>query len=317
MSEQTGTVPTERVLAFERCANFRQLGGYVTEDGEHMVQHGRLYRAGGLCDLTPAEQQTLHARTGVEVVLDLRHTAEAARRPDPVLPGIAAEAVPCVSRDMSAAALAAVTVRVYHDVFAVEEEEDRDKDNELCGGEGDEDGVDEETVARVRGTLASLEGLVAQGTAALPFANAAVARLLAHMRAGRTLLWHCSAGKDRTGMLAMVALRVLGVPRATVVADYALSNTCTRERALAMLARHRRIVEAVTGVHLEFAPNAALEAFRDVVGVRPANIEAAMDAIDARHGSFEQYLLAEYGVTALDVQIIRAQYLVPCTAPPS
>ena len=108
-----------------------------------------------------------------------------------------------------------------------------------------------------------------------------------------------------------------GVPRATVVADYALSNTCTRERALAMLARHRRIVEAVTGVHLEFAPNAALEAFRDVVGVRPANIEAAMDAIDARHGSFEQYLLAEYGVTALDVQIIRAQYLVPCTAPPS
>ena len=57
--------------------------------------------------------------------------------------------------------------------------------------------------------------------------------------------------------------------------------------------------------------------FRDVVGVRPANIEAAMDAIDARHGSFEQYLLAEYGVTALDVQIIRAQYLVPCTAPPS
>ena len=42
-----------------------------------------------------------------------------------------------------------------------------------------------------------------------------------------------------------------------------------------------------------------------------------MDAIDARHGSFAQYLLAEYGVTALDIQIIRAQYLVPCEAAPA
>lgn len=303
----TSEVPRERVLSFERCANFRQLGGYVTEDGRHMVQHGRLYRAAALCDLTPAEQQTLHARTGIEVVLDLRYAAETARRPDPALPGIAVEAVPCLARDMSAAALTAVTAGVQRDLLALADEDDETSDDD-----------DEETaVARVRGALDALRAVLAQSTAALPFANAAVARLLAHMRAGRTLLWHCSAGKDRTGVLAMVALRVLGVPRATVAADYALTNTCARARALALLARHRRVAERVAGCSLAAAPDRALETFRDLVGVRRENIEAAMDAIDARHGSFAQYLLAEYGVTALDIQIIRAQYLVPCEAAPA
>ena len=307
--EKTGEVPRERVLAFEHCANFRQLGGYVTADGQHMVQHGRLYRAAALCDLTPAEQQTLHARTGVEVVLDLRYDAEVARRPDPPLPGIVVEAVPCVSRDMSAAALTSVTAGVQRDLLALDhssEEEEKEDDDD------NKEKEDDDTVARVRGALATLRAVMAQGTAAMPFGNAAVARLLAHMRAGRTLLWHCSAGKDRTGVLAMVALRVLGVPRATVAADYVLTNTCARARALAVLARHRRVVERVAGATLAAAPDRALETFRDLVGTRRENIDAAMDAIDARHGSFEQYLLAEYGVTALDIQIIRAQYLVPC-----
>ena len=45
---------------------------------------------------------------------------------------------------------------------------------------------------------------------------------------GQPLLFHCTAGKDRTGFAAAITLRLLGVPEETILEDYLLSNDYTR-----------------------------------------------------------------------------------------
>jgi len=47
------------------------------------------------------------------------------------------------------------------------------------------------------------------------------------------------------------------------------------------------------------------------MGVCRENIELAYDAVIKRYGSFEKYVLEEYGVAPLDIAIIRVNYLEP------
>jgi protein-tyrosine phosphatase len=61
---------------------------------------------------------------------------------------------------------------------------------------------------------------------------AAVLRVIAEAD-GAPVLFHCTAGKDRTGWTAALLLTALGVPREAVLADYLLTN----ERAARLIAR--------------------------------------------------------------------------------
>jgi protein tyrosine/serine phosphatase len=64
----------ERHIALENALNFRDVGGYRTADG-HRVRWRRMFRAGGLSSLTPADLAVLR-ELGIKTVLDLRSTAE-------------------------------------------------------------------------------------------------------------------------------------------------------------------------------------------------------------------------------------------------
>jgi protein tyrosine/serine phosphatase len=64
----------ERHIALENALNFRDVGGYRTADG-HQVRWRRMFRAGGLSNLTPADLAVLR-ELGIKTVLDLRSTAE-------------------------------------------------------------------------------------------------------------------------------------------------------------------------------------------------------------------------------------------------
>ncbi len=64
----------ERHIALEQALNFRDVGGYVTADGRR-VRWRRLFRAGGLSQLSPADLGVLR-QLGITTVVDLRSTAE-------------------------------------------------------------------------------------------------------------------------------------------------------------------------------------------------------------------------------------------------
>ncbi len=103
-------------------------------------------------------------------------------------------------------------------------------------------------------------------------------------------VFHCSAGKDRTGVLAALVLGFLGVPREVIVEDYALS-------AGAMIALLERLkqeyAESVAEVE-RYAPA--------VISVSPQTMAAFLDSLEADHGSFDD-LARSLGVTDAVAQL--------------
>lgn len=100
------------------------------------------------------------------------------------------------------------------------------------------------------------------------------------------LLFHCSAGKDRTGFAAALFLSALGVDRETIYEDYMLSAKLAEEKYRGMLEKYPELFSVIT--------------------VRPEYLKAAFDEIEARFGGMERYLTDELGV---DLDLLRAMYL--------
>ncbi|MFT8871697.1 MAG: tyrosine-protein phosphatase [Sporolactobacillus sp.] len=88
------------------------------------------------------------------------------------------------------------------------------------------------------------------------------------------LLFHCTAGKDRTGVAAMLLLRALGLSKATVIQDYLLSNRYYGK----------------TVVQKNWADD-------------------VFDIIDSQYGSTLHFLESRVGLTADQINQLRAQYL--------
>ncbi|WP_228783741.1 tyrosine-protein phosphatase [Nocardia cyriacigeorgica] len=119
-----------------------------------------------------------------------------------------------------------------------------------------------------------------------PGANAAIASVLrdvienAQAADGGAVLFHCTAGKDRTGWTAAVLLSVLGVDRATVTEDYLLSN------------RYRGA-----------EPGDLLN------GVDAAWLDAAFDQATVTYGSFDNYVRTGLGLTDTEIATLKARML--------
>ena len=118
-------------------------------------------------------------------------------------------------------------------------------------------------------------------------------RLLARLAERHTpLVFHCTAGKDRTGMGAALLLSALGVSRDDIMADYLLTNRLYR--------RDARVEEA--------APPEVLDVLWQV---QPDFLHAALRAIDTDFGGMAAYLAGPVGLDAPTLQRLREQLLDP------
>ncbi len=121
----------------------------------------------------------------------------------------------------------------------------------------------------------------------------AVLRVIADEDA-QPLVFHCAAGKDRTGLVAMLVLGLLGVDAEVIAADYGLTD----ERMPLLLERHQ--ARAVDGAIVEVAEQHYAV---DAVAMR-----AVIDRTMAQYGSIEGYVLA-HGLEPGAVAAIRATLL--------
>lgn len=104
------------------------------------------------------------------------------------------------------------------------------------------------------------------------------------------VLIHCAAGKDRTGVLAALTHHLAGASRDDIVADYLLTNHPET------MARGQKEILGWLG---EKAPhNAHPEIARSIITITPEHLDATFDAINAKHGSIDNYLTRELGVDA-------------------
>jgi len=99
------TAPPPRLLPLEGCLNFRDLGGYQTEDGRR-VRWRRLFRSDALHHMTPEDFRYVRDTIRISTVIDLRSSAERARDPAPTLgvPAVREHHVPLIDRERSGSA---------------------------------------------------------------------------------------------------------------------------------------------------------------------------------------------------------------------
>ena len=245
-----------RVLPLQGGRNFRDLGGYRTADGR-TVKWGLLYRSGQMHDLTPADYAYLQ-KLGIRTVCDFRDTRE--RTGEPTLWP------------------AGTAPRIFSDDYAL------DMSGMMLPGDPStwtHDGI----VAAMAATYPKL----------LDQFRGQYRRMFAELLAGNApLAFHCTAGKDRTGVAAALLLSALGVPRATVIEDYLLSN-----QHMAPPPAHP------TGFWAKLSPEAA----RTFAGVDHRYIEAVFAVTDRHPGGMAGYLSDEMGLGAPEIAKLRAMYL--------
>jgi protein-tyrosine phosphatase len=124
----------------------------------------------------------------------------------------------------------------------------------------------------------------------MPIQNASYQRLMTLLKSPEEnlpLVHHCTGGRDRTGVGAMLILITLGVPYGTVVEDFLLSN-----RTLADF--HQQMFDEAA----QYVSEEEVAQFREVLLLNENYLHAAMDSIVRTYGSFEKYLAEEFGITA-------------------
>ena len=119
--------------------------------------------------------------------------------------------------------------------------------------------------------------------------NKAFKELFRALEAGETpILFHCTAGKDRTGVAAMLILLALGASDETICADYARTNLCRAAEIEKAMADHAAEIAADPAQRMRWQTSA---------GVDPETAPFVLRTIRQDYGSAESYLEAEYGLT--------------------
>ena len=247
-----------RLVPLEGGRNFRDLGGYATGDGRR-VRWGRAYRSGVMSYLTDADRVRLDG-LGLRTVCDFRAPGERKREPTNwQSPGTQ---VLHWDYDFRSVSLRAVLADV--DVAELSPE------------------IAHRCMTELYRRLPTLF--------AAPYAG-----LFRKLADGESpLVFHCAAGKDRTGIAAALILISLGVPRDTVVGDYVLTDSVVDLEA--SLFAHPRTSIGVGDEHAHLT-RVGREARAPLLQARPEYLQAAIEQIEGDCGSIEQYLRERLGVT--------------------
>jgi protein-tyrosine phosphatase len=243
--------PPSRVIPLLGATNFRDLGGYAGAGGKR-VKWRRLFRSDHLAALQSPDHVTV-SQLGISRAFDFRGVSERAQTPYEV-PGV---------KQVSLAIEPAVVQRMQ-DVAAA--------GKALTGP----------VVTELMKDL--YRGLVSQP--ANPFA-----RLFEHLlEVDEPAVFHCTAGKDRTGLAAALILEALGVSRSDILQDYLLTN---------QLYRHPIPENSKTPA----------EALAVLWTVQTGFLEAAWDSIDRLHGGLDAYLRDRLRVSDKARDVLRHRYL--------
>ncbi|MEQ8842903.1 MAG: tyrosine-protein phosphatase [Acidimicrobiales bacterium] len=178
-------VAAERRLAMDGPANFRDLGGYPTLD-DSWTRWGRVFRSDGLHALSAADHDRM-LELGISVVFDLRSDSEVEQAPDRLPAG----------------------VRHVHLPMSSDVAQGRSMLQRIL--DGDLPKFDDDDMAE--GYLRMLDGFPGH-----------LAEIVSAVADGERVLFHCTAGKDRTGIAAMTLLGLAGVADPYILDDYEITS---------------------------------------------------------------------------------------------
>jgi protein-tyrosine phosphatase len=251
------TDSAQRCVKVRGAVNMRDLGGYTTKDGK-TVKWGKLYRSADLSKLTDADLDTFQQRK-IDYIVDLRGTNESKAAPDKMNPNTDYILCPAGS--------------------------DQNLNDWMVKLASLQSGGDSMMIVYYSNTTYLADRYK-------PFFD----KLLA-LPDDQALLFHCTAGKDRTGIGAALLLYALGVPYETIIQDYTASNEYRKESNETMVAQ----MVKYTHVNKQVA--------EDVVSVKPEYLNATFDAIRKQYGSIDNFLKGPLGLDETKLAMLKSKFL--------
>lgn len=254
------------IIRLRHVKNYRDLGGIKTVDGReikpHMLIRGTTLLAPGAFSI-----RMLKERYNLKTIIDLRTRKERMERPDVEIEGVEVFPMPIIDE-----ALAGIS----------HEKKVRSMKSLLMMPP-----LDELYVNMV--TKESLENLVKvlKFILTLPVEKFAVA-------------FHCTAGKDRTGVVSALLLSFLGVDRSTVINDYLLTNRNVRLKANF----------AYLGLLLAKHNHKLAHKIKHYFMAEPDFIKAALNQLEKDFGSLEEFFRQKLGFNPEETRDIKNKFLI-------
>ena len=251
--------------------NARDLGGYKTEEG-YFIKEGVLFRSGNLHEADPAQIKG----KGITKIIDLRTKLEALRKPDV---------------DVENAELVSISMLTIPNPFVLE-------------------GDDWKTLLKAitTGIMETWDANLYRQYIQDPNAIKATKQFFAEVldNKGEPLLWHCTAGKDRTGVEAMLLMAALGCDYNTILQDFMLTNAYYQQKARDSYDKAYKLTHikaiATEFYKYEIVKEEWLEISMDVM-MRMTDTNTPDEALDA-------YLTQVIDLTPKQIEDLKADYLV-------
>lgn len=250
----TYTLDTPRLTGID---NFRDVAGTTTAYTTAMdgtLRSGVFYRSNAITP-SAADLATLYG-LGISAVYDLRTASEIAATPDTLLTGATYTNIDIIGNAASGSNLASISVDSAASAVAMMQEANRSFVSD----------------AGMRSQFATLFNELATVDGAAIF--------------------HCTAGKDRTGWTAAVLLSLAGVDSSTIMADYLATNDYTAARIAATLAA---------------MPASMASIYAPLLGVEASYLQAGLDQVTAEYGSMDNYLKQGLGLSQETIYVLRAK----------
>jgi protein-tyrosine phosphatase len=261
--------PRPRILSLPGVKNFRDMGGYKGADGRTLAWD-RLYRSGHLSDFS-GKADAHPWPFAVATVIDFRSDAEKKRNPVRFAEGWVPDYHANPIGGNAAAWVQELYERLSTSPFPAQELRD--------------------------------QFILAFET--IPVANADGLKrffeVLAASPEGRPVLFHCTAGKDRTGIAGALLMKVLGVRDDDIMADFLMTNDAVDLTASSTLIAEKMSKRAGRTIR----PGDVLP----LVGVEAAFLQAAYASIEREFGSLDQYLVKGLGIDTARQDKLRRLFL--------
>lgn len=257
----------ERLIRLKGAANVRDLGGYKTKDGR-IVLHQKLIRAAAIGELTDADSCQL-SEYGVTRIVDFRSEKEKRERPDRVIAGAENIFLPIFSEEAEASA-------APQDLFA-----------QIQNGQS---------------------AAVAMQQVYRQFVEKEHSRksyrrfldiLLENDRKSSSVLFHCTAGKDRTGFGAALILLILGVDKQQIRENYLATNLNLAPVTKKLLEDARR----------QGADDLLVAEIKELMSANQQFLDASFAAMTELYGTPEQFLTQGLAVDHTQRELFRQLYL--------
>ena len=192
----------DQTLNMSTILNARELGGYKTRDG-NSIRKGVLFRTASLTDASREDLDSLIGDYNLAAIIDLRAGYEVVSSPNPVLDGVSQYNFKIMDEQLMAERSAGI-----HDFL-------KDPNTDP-----------------IKRMIAVLEAGIVSDQMYVEFLQGEVGkagfrdffRVLLENPEDSAVLWHCTNGKDRTGVAAMLLLGVLNVDEETIMEDFLLTN---------------------------------------------------------------------------------------------